>query len=46
MLIAPDGRSTYLNRIVAGTVLVQFLDDQRQLTNDVTMAREASPHAP
>jgi hypothetical protein len=37
VLIAPDGRSTYLNRSLAGDALVQFLDEQRQLPSDVTV---------
>lgn len=37
VLIAPDGRSTYLNRSVAGDALVRFLDEQRQLPSDVTV---------
>jgi hypothetical protein len=31
VLIAPDGRSTYLNRRLAGNALVRFLEEQRQL---------------
>ena len=37
VLIAPDGRSTYLNRSVAGDALVRFLEEQRQLPSDVTV---------
>jgi hypothetical protein len=37
VLIAPDGRSTYLNRSVAGDALVHFLAEQRQLPSDVTV---------
>ncbi len=37
VLIAPDGRSTYLNRSVAGDALVRFLEEQRQLPSDVTI---------
>lgn len=37
VLIAPDGRSTYLNRSVAGDTLVRFLEEQRQLPSDVTV---------
>jgi hypothetical protein len=37
VLIAPDGRSSYLNRSVAGAALVRFLDEQRQQPSDVTV---------
>jgi hypothetical protein len=37
VLIAPDGRSTYVNRNVAGEALVRFLEEQRQLPSDVTV---------
>jgi len=37
VLIAPDGRSTYVNRSVAGDALVRFLEEQRQLPSDVTI---------
>jgi hypothetical protein len=37
VLIAPDGRSTYLNPSVAGDALVRFLSEQRQLPSDVTV---------
>jgi len=37
VLIAPDGRSSYLNRSVAGDALLHFLDEQRQLPSDVTV---------
>jgi hypothetical protein len=37
VLIAPDGRSTYLNRSLAGDALVRFLEEQRQLPSDVTV---------
>jgi hypothetical protein len=37
VLIAPDGRSTYLNRSVAGDALLRFLEEQRQLPSDVTV---------
>ena len=37
VLIAPDGRSSYLNRSVAGDALVRFLEEQRQLPSDVTV---------
>jgi hypothetical protein len=37
VLVAPDGRSTYVNRSVAGDALVRFLEEQRQLPSDVTV---------
>src|SRR5208282_5482203 len=37
VLIAPDGRSTYVSRSVAGDALVRFLDEQRQQPSDVTI---------
>jgi len=37
VLIAPDGRSTYVNRSLAGEALLRFLDEQRQLPSDVTV---------
>ena len=37
VLIAPDGKSTYLSRAVAEDALVRFLDEQRQLPSDVTV---------
>jgi hypothetical protein len=37
VLIAPDGRSTYVNRSLAGDALVRFLEEQRQLPSDVTV---------
>ncbi len=37
VLIAPDGRSTYLSRSIAGDALVRFLEEQRQLPSDVTV---------
>ncbi|MGO9829692.1 MAG: hypothetical protein ACLPJH_06090 [Myxococcaceae bacterium] len=37
VLIAPDGRSTYVTRSVAGDALLRFLDEQRQQPSDVTI---------
>jgi hypothetical protein len=37
VLIAPDGKSTYVSRSVAGEALLRFLDEQRQRPSDVTV---------
>jgi hypothetical protein len=37
VLIAPDGKSTYLSPSVAGDALVRFLEEQRQRPSDVTV---------
>ncbi len=37
VLVAPDGKSTYLPREIAGDALTRFLTEQRQLPSDVTV---------
>ena len=37
VLVAPDGKSTYVNRSLAGDALVRFLAEQRQQPSDVTV---------
>jgi len=38
VLVDPDGKSTYVNRSIAGDALVRFLAEQRQQPSDVTVA--------
>jgi len=38
VLIDPEGKSTYINRSIAGDALVRFLAEQRQQPSDVTVA--------
>jgi hypothetical protein len=37
VLVAPDGKSTYVNRSVASAALLHFIADQRQQPSDVTV---------
>jgi len=37
VLVAPDGRGTYVSASVAGEALLRFLREQRQLPSDVTV---------
>ena len=37
VLVDPTGKSTYVNRSIAGAALVRFLEEQRQQPSDVTV---------
>ena len=37
VLVAPDGKSTYMNRSVASAALLDFIADQKQQPSDVTV---------
>src|SRR4051812_46329340 len=37
VLVEPTGKSTYVNRSIAGDALVRFLEEQRLLPSDVTV---------
>jgi len=39
VVVAEDGKSTYVPRAVAGAALVRFLEEQKQVPSDVTVVR-------